>query len=103
MVGFFMRSSSNPIDKAILALSTACGIAHAVFFTLYVGKTLFGDFGWGRTGLAIGAALGFALNFVGYSLVRYGGRFPVKKFGVLAIAGSTLLASLLLVFAGFSA
>jgi hypothetical protein len=98
-----MRVRSG-LDKALTALSAAGGVAHLAFLSLFGFRSFAGE-GLSRVlsvVCAVMAAVGFASNFVGWSLVRHGGRWKAKKVGVLAVAFSTLLAAILLAIASFT-
>ncbi|NOU29362.1 MAG: hypothetical protein HOO96_15780 [Polyangiaceae bacterium] len=97
-----MRVRSG-LDKAITALSAAGGVAHIAFFSLF-GYRSFAGSGFGRVAnivFAVLAGVGFVANFVGFSLVRHGGRWGAKKIGILSVALSTLIAAVLLAAASF--
>lgn len=80
-----------------MALAAAGGVAHGAFFMLFayrvIGRDGIGTVGW--LILAGLAGLGLALNAIGYMLVKKGDTVP-RRWGYLAIAGSTGLAGLLL-------
>jgi hypothetical protein len=91
------------VDRAAKALAAAGGVAHMAFFTVFayrvIGRGGFGAIGWAI--LAAVALLGMGANFVGYYLIKHGGRWKAQKWGYLAIAASTALAGVLLAFATF--
>lgn len=95
-----MRIRSK-VDTAAMALAAAGGVAHMAFFTLFALRVI------GRWGvesilwvvLALLAALGLGANFVGYYLVKHGGRSRAKKWGYTSIAASSFLAGILLAVA----
>lgn len=98
-MGFFGKTNSG-LERAAMALATACGIAHAAFFTLFVwrviGRDGVGSVGWAI--LALFAALGMGLDFVGFWLLRVR---RGKKLGYLGIAASTAIAGVLLAIATY--
>lgn len=94
----------NGLDKALTALAAAGGVAHLAFLSLFAVRTFSGS-GFGRVANLVFAGLaclGFASNFVGWSLVRHGGRWGARKLGIWAVALSTFLAAILLAAASFS-
>jgi hypothetical protein len=100
----FRRSSGGGLDRAVTALAAAGGVAHLVFLSLFGWRMLSGG-GFLRYVNLIFAALaavGFGLNFVGYSIVKYGGRTRARKIGIWAIALSTALAGVLLFAASWT-
>ena len=103
-MGLF-RKSNTGIERAAMALATASGIAHLAFFSLFVSRVI-GREGIGTIGyvlLAVLALAGIVLNFVGYWLVRQGGRPAARRLGYLAISISTALAGGLLAIATWTA
>ena len=100
----FRRSSGGGLSKVTQALSVACGIAHLTFLTMF-GWRGFADGGVMRfvnLFFALLAGVGFGLNFLGYMVLKYGGRTKAGKLGVYAIAASTALAALLLALASWT-
>jgi hypothetical protein len=91
-------ASSGAIEKAAKALATAGGIAHVAFFSLFAFRVVTSSplSKVANIVFAVLALLGLAAEFVGYSLIRYGGKTRVRKYGFYAIALSTGLAALLL-------
>ena len=109
-MGLFSRGpgkrDSSGVEKAAMALAAAGGVAHGVFFALFALKIIGRDFGFGTVGyiiLAFFALLGLGLNFVGYWLIKSGGRWAARKWGYLAVATSTTIASVLLAIASWTA
>jgi len=103
-MGFFKRDNSG-VEKAAMALAAAGGVAHGVFFALYAWKIIGKDVGFGTVGyiiLALFALLGLGLNFIGYWLIKSGGRFAARKWGYLAVALSTTIASILLAISSWT-
>ena len=98
-----MASSGGAIDKAAKALATAGGVAHVAFFTLFA----FRVFTSGPIGkvmnivFAVVALVGLGAEFVGWSLLKFGGKTRARKLGMWAIALSTALAAVLLVAASW--
>jgi hypothetical protein len=96
---FFKRQNSS-VERAAMALAAAGGIAHAAFFALFawrvIGRGGLGVVGWAI--LAACAALGLALNFLGYWLIKRG-QGPLRRWGFMAVAASTGLAGALLAVA----
>ena len=98
-------ASSRAIEKAAKALATAGGIAHVAFFSLFAFRVVTSS-PLGKMAnivFAVLALLGLAAEFVGYSLIRYGGKTPARKWGYYAIALSTALAAVLLAAASWAA
>ena len=97
-------ASSGAIEKAAKALATAGGIAHVAFFTLFAFRVVTTSplSKVANIVFAVLAMLGLAAEFVGYSLIRYGGKTRVRKYGYYAIALSTGLAALLLAAASWA-
>ena len=101
----FFRRDSGAIERAATALAAAGGVAHAAFFTLFALRII-GRGGIGTVGyvvLALFALTGIALNFVGYGLIRSGGKPRTRRLGYLAVAVSTALAGGLLAIASMTA
>ncbi len=97
-------ASSGAMEKAAKALATAGGIAHVAFFSLFAFRVVTSS-PLGKATNFVFAALalvGLATEFVGYSLIRYGGRTPARKWGYYAIALSTALAAVLLAAANWA-
>jgi hypothetical protein len=97
--------SDGKVDLAAKALATAAGVAHAAFFTIFVYR-IFARGGLGAIGFALcalAAVLGLACNFVGYYLVKHGGRTRARRWGYSAIAASSALAGVLLAVAAWTA
>ncbi len=97
--------ASSAVEKAAKALATAGGVAHVAFFSLFAFR-VFTSSPFGKVAnivLAILALVGLTSEFVGYSLVKYGGKTRARKFGYYAIALSTGLAALLLAAASWGA
>jgi hypothetical protein len=90
--------SPGKVDIAAKALATACGVAHATFFGIFawrvIGRDGIGTFAW--MALAATALLGLGVNFIGYYLIKNGGRSPARRWGYWAIAASSALAGVLL-------
>ncbi len=98
-------ASSGAIEKAAKALATAGGIAHVAFFSLFAFRVVTSS-PLGKAAnvvFAVLALLGLATEFVGYSLIRYGGKTAARKWGYYAIALSTGLAAVLLAAASWAA
>ncbi len=95
---------SGALDKAAKALATAGGVAHIAFFTVFAFRVVSGG-GFGRfahilyAGLAL---IGLGSEFLGWSLIKFGGRTRVRRLGMWAIALSTGLAAVLLVIASIT-
>jgi hypothetical protein len=92
------------LERAANALATGATVAHVAFLALFGWRSIasFGPFrlvAWVFMGLAL---LGAVLGFVGGLLAKYGRRTPAAKVGYGAIALSTGLAALLLLFASWS-
>ena len=99
----FGRPTST-VDKAAKALATAGGIAHIAFFSLFAYRVVSSG-GFGRYAhllFAFLALVGLGSEFVGWSLMKYGGKTKVRKLGLWAIAFSTALAAGLLVVASLT-
>jgi hypothetical protein len=96
---FFKKkgAKNTSIEKAAMALAAAGGVAHAAFFAVFawrvIGRDGIGTVGWAV--LAALALLGLGLNFVGYWLIKRG-EGMTRKWGYMAVAGSTFLAGILL-------
>jgi hypothetical protein len=96
---------SGKVDIAAKALATACGVAHATFFGIFAYRVI------GRSGLGVAlwvvlaacALVGLATNFVGYYLIKHGGRSAARRWGYWAIALSSALAGGLLAVAAATA
>ena len=100
-MGLFGKKTSSGIERAAMALATAGGIAHVAFFGVFVSRVI-GREGIGTIGyaiLAVFALAGIAMNFVGYWLIRQGGRPAARRLGYLAVSISTALAGALLAIA----
>jgi hypothetical protein len=99
-----MSSSSGAIDKAAKALATAGGVAHVAFFSLFAFRVVSSGAAGKVMNLvfALLAVVGLVSEFVGYSLIRYGGKTAVRKYGFYAIALSTALAAVLLAAASWT-
>jgi hypothetical protein len=103
---FFRRRNApyTSVERAAMALAAAGGIAHAAFFAMFawrvIGRDGFGVVAW--VILALVALLGLGFNFVGYWLVKRGAP-RLRRWGYLSIAASTLLASVLLGIASWTA
>jgi hypothetical protein len=99
-----MSSSSGAIEKAAKALATAGGIAHVAFFSLFAFRVVSSGAAGKVMNLVFAflAVIGLVSEFVGYSLIRYGGKTPVRKYGFYAIALSTALAAVLLAAASWT-
>lgn len=98
-------ASSGAIEKAAKALATAGGIAHVAFFSLFAFRVVTAS-PMGKVANIVFATLaiiGLGTEFVGYSLIRYGGRTAARKYGYYAIALSTALAAVLLAAASWAA
>ncbi len=99
------RPRSGKVDIAAKALATACGVAHATFFGIFayrvIGRSGVGVVAW--IALAVVALLGLGTNFVGYYLVKHGGRSAARRWGYWAIALSSALAGGLLAIAATTA
>jgi len=99
----FFRHQNSAVEKAAMALAAAGGVAHAAFFTLFawrvIGRGGFSSVGWAL--LALIAAVGVGLNFVGYWLIRRGKTW--RKWGFMSIALSSVLAGALLGIASWVA
>jgi hypothetical protein len=92
------------LERASNALATGATAAHLAFLALFGWRSLasFGPFrfvAWAFMALAL---LGAVLGFVGGLLTKYGRRTPAAKVGYGAIALSTGLAAMLLVFASWT-
>ena len=74
-------ASSGAIEKAAKALATAGGIAHVAFFTLFAFRVVTTSplSKVANIVFAVLAMLGLAAEFVGYSLIRYGGKTPWRS------------------------
>ena len=98
-------SSSGALDKAAKALATAGGVAHVAFFSLFAFRVVTSSALGKVTNLVFAglALLGLAAEFVGYSLIRYGGKTRVRRYGFYALALSTALAAVLLAAASWGA
>jgi hypothetical protein len=92
-----MYGRSTGLEKAAQALATAGAVAHAAFFMLFVYR-VFGV-SWLYAVLALLAGVGMAANFVGFMLIKHGGKVGARKWGMWCIAFSTADAALLLVLA----
>ncbi|HQY64626.1 MAG: hypothetical protein IPF92_00515 [Myxococcales bacterium] len=92
-----MFGRSTGLEKAAQALATAGAIAHAAFFTLFIYR-VFGT-SWLYLVLAVLALVGLGANFVGFMLIKHGGRVGARKWGMWCIAFSTADAALLLTLA----
>lgn len=97
---------TSHLTRAVTALAAAGAVAHGAFFLLFAWRIVAasGLFGgtFGRAGqmvLAAAALIGLVADFVGWSLVKHGGRLGARKYGLFAIAASTGIAAVLLAFA----
>jgi hypothetical protein len=99
-----MASSSGAIEKAAKALATAGGVAHVAFFSLFAFRVVSSGLAGKALNLLFAALalVGLASEVVGYSLIRYGGKTRVRKYGLYAIALSTGLAAILLAAASWT-
>ncbi len=88
---------SSGLEKAAQALATAGAVAHAAFFMLFIYR-VFGR-SWLYAVLAILALVGMGANFVGFMLIKHGGKVGARKWGMWCIAFSTADAALLLALA----
>lgn len=95
---------TNGLDRAARALATADTVSHLAFLVLFGWRsfTSFGPLRFVAGAFALLALVGLALGFVGGLLANYGRRTPAAKVGHWAIAGSTGLAALLLLFASWT-
>ena len=101
----FFGGRKGAVERAAMALAAAGGVAHAAFFTLFAWRVI-GRGGIGAVGyvvLALLALAGIVLNFVGYWLIRTGGRPRTRRLGYLAVSASTALAGVLLAVASWTA
>lgn len=92
-----MYARSTGLEKAAQALATAGGVAHAAFFMLFIYR-VFGT-SWLYLLLAALALFGMGANFVGFMLIKHGGKAAARKYGMWCIAASTFDAAALLVLA----
>ncbi len=92
-----MFARSTGLEKAAQALATAGAVAHAAFFMLFIYR-VFGT-SWLYLVLAALALFGMGANFVGFMLIKHGGKAAARKYGMWCIAASTADAALLLVLA----
>ena len=95
--------AGSPLDKAAKALATAGGVAHVAFFSLFAFRVVTSSPLSKLANLVFAglALLGLGAEFVGYSLIRYGGRTRIRRYGLYAIALSTALAAVLLAAASW--
>jgi hypothetical protein len=95
----FQRKPKGGLVRAAQALSAANGVAHVVFLSLFGWRLFFsGPFAKAvALPCALFALLGLVADIVGWSLVKYGGKTRVRKFGLWAVAASTAAAAALLV------
>jgi len=100
----FQRKPKGGLVRAAQALSAANGVAHAVFVSLFGWRLLFSGPLTKVVALpcAIFAVLGLAADIVGWSLIKYGGKTRVRKFGLWAVAASTAIAAGLLLVSSFT-
>ncbi|MBS2019353.1 MAG: hypothetical protein JST00_41200 [Deltaproteobacteria bacterium] len=100
---FFRKKQNTGVEKAAMALAAAGGAAHAAFFAMFalrvIGRDGFGTIGWAI--LALLAAAGMGLNMLGYFLIKRG-EGPLRRWGFMSVAASTLLAGLLLGIASWT-
>ncbi len=87
---------------AARALGTASSASHLAFVSSFLWRFVSGN-GIRALSLifAVLAVAGFALSFVGGSLIRHGGRTKARTLGVWMVGASAALAGGLLVFASF--
>jgi hypothetical protein len=99
-----MSASSGAVDKAARALATAGGIAHVAFFSLFAFRVVSSSPMSKVMNLVFAtlALIGLGAELIGYSLIRYGGKTRVRKYGLYAIALSTALAAVLLAAASWT-
>jgi hypothetical protein len=95
----FQRKPKGGLVRAAEALSAANGVAHVVFLSLFGWRIFFSGPLTKVVALpcAIFAILGLASDVVGWSLIKYGGKTRIRKFGLWAVAASTAIAAGLLV------
>jgi hypothetical protein len=95
----FQRKPKGGIVRAAQALFAANGVAHAVFLSLFGWRLFFAGPLTKVVALpcAIFALVGLAADIVGWSLVKYGGKTRVRKFGLWGVAASTAIAAALLI------
>jgi hypothetical protein len=92
------------LERAASALATGGVVAHLAFLALFGWRSLtsFGPFRFVAGVFVALALLGAVLSFVGGLLTKYGRRTPAAKVGYGAIAASTGLAAVLLMFAAWT-
>jgi hypothetical protein len=96
-----MATKPPGLDRVITVLGAADAIAHLAFFWIFAWRAISSDM-LGRVASivwAVLAALGLAGAIIGRLVVKYGGRTPARRVGVLLIGASTALAGFLLVVA----
>lgn len=96
-----VSSGGGAVNKAAQALAAAGAVAHLAFFSLFAWRVVSGS-GMGRYAHVLFAALaavGLASEFLGWSLLKFGGKTRIRKLGLWSIALSTALAAVLLVVA----
>jgi hypothetical protein len=97
-------AKTGGLERAARALAAGDTIAHAAFLALFGWRSLtsFGPRRFVAGFLALVALVGMILAFVGGLLTKYGRRTPAAKVGNWAIAGSSGLAAVLLLFASWT-
>lgn len=101
----FFRTRNSAVERAAMTLAAAGGAAHLAFFTMYAWRVIGRDAGFGTVGyivLALVSLAGIGLNFIGYWLIKHGGQSGARKWGFMAVALSTALASGLLAVASWT-
>jgi hypothetical protein len=100
-----LDKGSGAIDKAARALGAAMAVAHLAFLSMFGWRLVAGANPFGKVVSVVCvvlAILGLAAQFVGWSLLKFGGRTPARRLGLMAIALSTTLAGVLLFAASFT-
>ncbi len=95
----FQSKSKSGLVHAAQALFAANGVAHVVFFSLFGWRFFFSGPLSKMVALpcAIFALAGLAADVVGWSLVKYGGKTRVRKYGFWGIGVSSAIAAGLLI------
>jgi hypothetical protein len=99
-----LSSNKGGLFRAAQALSAANGVAHVVFLSLFGWRFLFAGPVSKLVSMpcAIIALVGLAADAVGYSLIKAGGKTRIGKYGLWSVAGSTVLAAVLLIVASLT-
>jgi hypothetical protein len=100
-----LRGGSGALDRAARALGAAMAVAHVAFLSMFGWRLVAGANPFGKVlsvVCVILALIGLAAQFLGWSLLKFGGRTPARRLGLWSIALSTTLAGVLLFAASWT-